>query len=94
MSVSELCIVKKPVVFVPYPYAAEDHQTANAKKLVDQQAALMISDNAALRELVPAVISLSKDASLQEKMKNNISRLGVTDADELIARNILSRLQS
>jgi UDP-N-acetylglucosamine--N-acetylmuramyl-(pentapeptide) pyrophosphoryl-undecaprenol N-acetylglucosamine transferase len=42
MSVSEICVVKKPAVFVPFPFAAEDHQTVNAKKLVDRNAALMI----------------------------------------------------
>src|SRR6185436_9640373 len=45
MTVAELCVVKKPVVFVPFPFAAEDHQTVNAMRLVDKNAALMIKDS-------------------------------------------------
>jgi UDP-N-acetylglucosamine--N-acetylmuramyl-(pentapeptide) pyrophosphoryl-undecaprenol N-acetylglucosamine transferase len=48
MAVAELCMVKKPVVFVPYPFAAEDHQTVNAKTLVNKGAAQMITDGEAL----------------------------------------------
>ncbi len=47
MSVAELCVAKKPVVFVPFPFAAEDHQTANAQNLVTKQAGLMIKDSEA-----------------------------------------------
>ena len=49
MAIAELCVVKKPVLFVPYPYAAEDHQTVNAKKLVDKNAALMVKDSEATK---------------------------------------------
>ena len=44
MAVAEICVVKRPVIFVPYPFAAEDHQTANAKELVHKNAAWMIVD--------------------------------------------------
>ena len=44
MAVAEICLVRKPVLFVPYPFAAEDHQTVNAKQLVERNAALMIAD--------------------------------------------------
>jgi UDP-N-acetylglucosamine--N-acetylmuramyl-(pentapeptide) pyrophosphoryl-undecaprenol N-acetylglucosamine transferase len=47
MAVAELCVVKKPVVFVPYPFAAEDHQTVNAMNLVKRGAAQMVKDNEA-----------------------------------------------
>jgi UDP-N-acetylglucosamine--N-acetylmuramyl-(pentapeptide) pyrophosphoryl-undecaprenol N-acetylglucosamine transferase len=69
MSVSELCIVAKPVVFVPYPHAAENHQAANAEKLVSKNAALMITDSAALDHLVEAVIELSKNEKKQQELK-------------------------
>ena len=44
MAVAELCVAKKPVIFVPFPHAAEDHQTMNAKYLVERNAALMVKD--------------------------------------------------
>jgi UDP-N-acetylglucosamine--N-acetylmuramyl-(pentapeptide) pyrophosphoryl-undecaprenol N-acetylglucosamine transferase len=88
----ELCAVKKPVIFVPYPYAAEDHQTVNARHLVDKHAALMIPDKEAGRKLVNAVIALAGDPAEQELLKENIGRLAITDADEKIATEILNVL--
>jgi UDP-N-acetylglucosamine--N-acetylmuramyl-(pentapeptide) pyrophosphoryl-undecaprenol N-acetylglucosamine transferase len=78
---------------VPYPFAAEDHQTANAKNLVNKNAAIMITDAQALNELVPSVVALAKDEALQQQLKNNIAALGVSDADTVIARTILSLIQ-
>jgi UDP-N-acetylglucosamine--N-acetylmuramyl-(pentapeptide) pyrophosphoryl-undecaprenol N-acetylglucosamine transferase len=92
MAIAELCLVKKPVLFIPYPFAAEDHQTANAKELVNRQAALMISNNLAVKELVPAVIALSKDEVMKERMENNISKLAIANADEVIAQQILNSI--
>lgn len=89
MTVAELCVVKKPVLFVPYPFAAEDHQTVNAKQLVEQDAALMIPDREAAEKLVRELIELSKDESRQMMMRNNIAKLAVTNADEVIAGEIL-----
>ncbi len=93
MAIAELCLVKKPAVFVPYPFAAEDHQTANAKNLVNKNAALMIADSQALDKLVPAIIDLAKDEKLQESLKANIEKLGVSDADQLIATEILKSVR-
>lgn len=92
-TVYELCVVAKPAVLVPFPYAAEDHQTANAMNLVAKQAAILIPDSEAKEKLLPAVIELSKNEPLQQQLKENIGRLGITDADEVIAREILSRLK-
>jgi UDP-N-acetylglucosamine--N-acetylmuramyl-(pentapeptide) pyrophosphoryl-undecaprenol N-acetylglucosamine transferase len=89
MSVSEICVIKKPVVFVPFPYAAEDHQTVNAKKLVDRNAALMVKDSEATEKLVATIIGLAKDEQQQTELKQNISKLAVTNADEVIAGEIL-----
>ena len=94
MAIAELCVVKKPVLFVPYPFAAEDHQTANAKTLVNKQAAEMILDNEALEMLVPSVIELSKDILLQDRLKENIAKFAVTDADVKIAEEILEILSN
>ena len=89
MSVAELCVAKKPTVFVPYPFAAEDHQTVNAKYLVDRDAGMMIKDSEAKNRLFSAITTLAKDRELQEKFEENISKYAITNADEVIAREIL-----
>ena len=93
MAIAELCVMKKVVIFVPFPFAAEDHQTVNAQKLVNKNAGIMIKDSEALEQLVPAIISLSKDENKQEELKNNISKLGITNADEIIAKEILRSIK-
>jgi UDP-N-acetylglucosamine--N-acetylmuramyl-(pentapeptide) pyrophosphoryl-undecaprenol N-acetylglucosamine transferase len=92
MTVAELCVVKRPVLFVPYPFAAEDHQTVNAMQLVQREAALMVKDAEAASKLVPMTIALAKDEVQQNKMKSNISSLAVTDADSRIADEILQAI--
>jgi UDP-N-acetylglucosamine--N-acetylmuramyl-(pentapeptide) pyrophosphoryl-undecaprenol N-acetylglucosamine transferase len=89
MSVAELCVAKKPVVFVPFPFAAEDHQTANAQNLVNKQAGLMIKDSEAKEKLVPMVIALAGDEQQQNTLKENIAKLAITNADEVVAKEIL-----
>jgi UDP-N-acetylglucosamine--N-acetylmuramyl-(pentapeptide) pyrophosphoryl-undecaprenol N-acetylglucosamine transferase len=89
MTVAELCVVKKPVLFVPYPFAAEDHQTVNAMRLVNKNAAGIVRDAEVMERLVPMIISLAKDDVRQDEMKRNIAPLGITDADTTIANKIL-----
>jgi len=93
MAVTELCVAAKPTVFVPYPLAAEDHQTSNAMNLVKKQAALMVKDNEAKDKLIENVINLSKDDALQQTLKTNIHALAITNADEIIAKEILKSIQ-
>jgi UDP-N-acetylglucosamine--N-acetylmuramyl-(pentapeptide) pyrophosphoryl-undecaprenol N-acetylglucosamine transferase len=90
MSVAELCLVKKPVLFVPYPFAAEDHQTVNAQKLVQKGAALMVRDGEAKEKVVSTIVTLARDEQKQAELKKNISVLGVTDADKRVADEILN----
>jgi UDP-N-acetylglucosamine--N-acetylmuramyl-(pentapeptide) pyrophosphoryl-undecaprenol N-acetylglucosamine transferase len=90
MSIAELCVAKKPVVFVPFPFSAEDHQTANAKNLVNKNAALMIKDSETKEKLIATVIALSKNEKLENELKENIGKLAVTNADEIIAKEILT----
>jgi UDP-N-acetylglucosamine--N-acetylmuramyl-(pentapeptide) pyrophosphoryl-undecaprenol N-acetylglucosamine transferase len=92
MAISELCVMGKPVVFVPYPFAAEDHQTVNAQNLVNKNAALMIKDKEAFDQLVPAIIELAKNEQQQNELKTNISKLAVSDADMIIAKEILNSI--
>ena len=92
MAIAELCVVKKPVIFVPYPFAAEDHQTANAAKLADKQAGIMIKDKDAKEKLVQIAIALAVTPETQELLAGNISKLSITDADERIANEILKAI--
>ncbi len=61
MTIAELCVVGKPAIFVPYPFAAEDHQAANAMALVQKQAAVMIRDEEVRTELMSSVLELAQD---------------------------------
>ncbi len=88
----ELCAVRKPVIFIPYPFAAEDHQTANAMNLVDKHAAQLIPDADAGKKLVPAILALAADKKEQETLKKNIAKGAITDADERIAKKILDTI--
>ncbi|MEY2917526.1 MAG: undecaprenyldiphospho-muramoylpentapeptide beta-N-acetylglucosaminyltransferase [Bacteroidota bacterium] len=93
MAIAELCVEKKPAVLVPFPFAAEDHQTVNAQNLVNKNAAIMVKDNEALEKLVSTIIGLSKNEQQQNELKINISKLAITNADEIIAKEILNTIQ-
>ncbi len=93
MSIAELCVAKKPVVFVPFPFAAEDHQTANAQHLVNRNAGLLVKDSEAKNTLVETTLDLAKDKARQETLRTNIGRLAITDAADRIAREILKEIK-
>ena len=89
MSIAELSITGKPSVFVPYPFAAEDHQTVNAKKLVDKNAAWMIRDAEAGVKLIDKALELLNDEEKQSSFRNAMLANGIKDADHIIAKQIL-----
>jgi UDP-N-acetylglucosamine--N-acetylmuramyl-(pentapeptide) pyrophosphoryl-undecaprenol N-acetylglucosamine transferase len=89
MAIAELALLGKPTVFVPYPFAAEDHQTANATYLVQHLAALMVKDSEAMDKVVPAIIALANSVAEQKALSENIKKEGVRNADEIIAAAIL-----
>jgi len=93
MSVTELCISEKAVVFVPFPHAAEDHQTSNAKSLVDKNAALMVKDADAKMNLFSVATELLFDDARQEELRQNIRLLAVSNADEIVALEILKNIK-
>ncbi len=88
-TIAELCAVGKPAILVPSPNVAEDHQTKNAKALVDQGAALMVSDGEAPQQLVDTALALLKDEARCRVLSANIAKLAILDADEVIAREVL-----
>ncbi len=89
LSIAELCIVGKPVVFVPFPFASEDHQTANAMALVNKNAALLVRDVDAQLELITKTTTLLQDNKMSAMLSANIKELAITNADERIVEQIL-----
>lgn len=94
MSVTELCMAGKPVVFVPFPFAAEDHQTANAMALVNKNAALLVKDEMAATTLVDTVLALAAETAQREQMAASIKALAKYDADKIIAKEILETIHA
>ncbi|NSL88528.1 undecaprenyldiphospho-muramoylpentapeptide beta-N-acetylglucosaminyltransferase [Chitinophaga solisilvae] len=90
LAIAELCVVKKPVIFVPYPFAAEDHQTSNAMSLVNKKAGLIISDSEVRTQLDNVLFSLLQNRALMEQLEQNIGKLGNPNADMVIAKEVLS----
>ncbi len=86
IAISELCLVKKPVILVPLPHAAEDHQTKNAMALVDKQAAIMIKDEDLDRLLTDTIIELMNNKERQHHLSEQIGKMGLADAAANIAR--------
>ena len=94
MSVTELCLTGKPVIFVPFPFAAEDHQTANAMALVHHQAAWIVKDTNTADDLIEKALLLAADETLRKRMSENIKSLAKDDADKVIAFEILNDLEA
>ena len=88
ISVSELCLVKKPVILVPSPNVTEDHQTKNAMALVNKNAAVLVKDSEAKEKLVGKTIELIKNTELQTSLISEISKLGKPDATASIVNEI------
>ncbi len=89
-TISELCMVAKPCIFVPSPNVSEDHQTKNAKALVNKQAALMVSDADAPQHLITAALQLVNDNTQLSTLKNNIALLAKPHAANDIAKEVLN----
>lgn len=89
-TVSELCIKGKPAILVPYPYAADDHQTANARFLADQGACIMIADKDLTGEtLLAAIEDLQHDTNKRSRMADTMKALAMPHGADLIADRIL-----
>jgi len=84
MSVTELSLVGKPCVLVPFPNAAEDHQTANAMTLVKNNAGILVKDLEVQEKLFHAVDNLLSDEVKRETLKRNIQKLKIENATDLI----------
>lgn len=92
-TISELCVVGKPVILVPSPNVAEDHQTKNAMALVNKGAAKMVKDSEARDILVDEVLALLKNEATCELLAENIKTLALLDADAVIAGEVLKLIK-
>jgi UDP-N-acetylglucosamine--N-acetylmuramyl-(pentapeptide) pyrophosphoryl-undecaprenol N-acetylglucosamine transferase len=88
-TISELCLVGKPVILIPSPNVAEDHQTKNARALSEKNAALLITDEQASKTLVSEAIKLVADTARRELLSENIKGMADRDADKRIAAEVL-----
>ncbi len=87
-TISELCIVGKPVILIPSPNVAEDHQTKNAISLVHKNAAIMITDDEAITKLVNMALGLIQNENKQKELSLNIAKLALPNAAEQIVDEI------
>ena len=94
LAISELALVRKPVIFVPSPNVAEDHQRKNAEALVKEDAALMVLDADAPRHLIDQAIALLNDPSRQQVLQQNIGQLARPEAAQQIAEEVLSLVKT
>ncbi|MCD6112195.1 MAG: UDP-N-acetylmuramate--L-alanine ligase [Bacteroidales bacterium] len=88
ISISEICAVKKPAIFVPYPFAAEDHQTKNAMALINKNAAVLIPDRNAKSKLADEIIELISNENHLLRLSENISKLSFKNSAEIIAEEV------
>lgn len=85
LAVSELCLIGKPIILIPSPNVAEDHQTKNAMALVKNGAAIMIPDQEGREKMVNTMLKLIKDETQQKQLAENIKKMATPAADEKIA---------
>jgi len=93
LSISELCLAAKPAILVPSPNVAEDHQTKNAMALVQEQAALLVRDQEAQQQLVPAALKLAGNEQEQQRLSQHIVKLARPNAAVDIVNELLKLIR-
>ena len=89
-SISELCLLGKPSILVPSPNVAEDHQTHNAMALVKKDAAVLVKDVDAQKDLISTALSLIQDDKQLDVLHGNILQLALPDSARLIAEEVMN----
>ena len=87
-SISELCLLEKPVILVPSPNVAEDHQTKNALALVNKDAALYVKDSEAADKLLDEAVKAVNQSETLKKLSTNIAKLAFRDSADVIAAEV------
>ena len=93
-SISEFCLLGKPVILVPSPNVAEDHQTKNAMALVNKAAALYVKDAEADKILLPLAIDTAKDDAKLQSLHENILKMALPDSADMIAKEVIKLAHS
>lgn len=93
-TISELALVGKPVILVPSPNVAEDHQTKNARALVKENAALLVADNEASAKLTKSIFKLLTDDTRKHELAVNIKKMAVHNSAEKIAEEVLKLIKA
>ena len=88
-SISEFCLIGKPVILVPSPNVAEDHQTKNAMALVNKDAAVYVKDSEAPEVLIKQALAIVNDDEKLKELNNNILKLGLKDSADVIADKVI-----
>ena len=88
-SISEFCLLGVPVILVPSPNVAEDHQTKNAMALVNKQAALYVKDREADKLLLPMAVDTVKDVEKLKSLSENILKMALPDSADIIAKEVI-----
>ncbi len=92
-SISEFCLLGKPVILVPSPNVAEDHQTKNALALVNKDAALYVKDAEAQEKLLDTALETVADDELLKQLSINIAKLALPDSARIIAEEVLKLIK-
>lgn len=93
IAISELCCVAKPVILVPSPWVAEDHQTKNANALVEKQAAIMVKDSEADSGIIKELDRLISDLQMCKQLSENIEKMAYKNAADEIAKEVLQLIK-
>lgn len=92
-SISEFCLLHKPVILVPSPNVAEDHQTKNALALVNKDAAIYVKDADAKDKLLPVAMETITNAEKLKSLSENIAKLALPDSATIIAKEVLKLIK-
>lgn len=93
IAISELAVAQKPVLLVPFPFAAEDHQTKNALNLVEKNAAKMVRDTEMEEKFWPTLLEMCENVELRQKMSDNLAYFAKPNAAKEIVDQILAKLK-
>lgn len=92
IAISELAVAQKPVILVPFPFAAEDHQTKNAMNLVEKNAARMVKDSEMKEKFWKTLSEVCEDENLRKEMSDNLKYFAKPNAAKEIVDEILNKL--
>lgn len=93
-SISELCLLGKPSILVPSPNVAEDHQTHNAMALVNKDAAVLVKDVDADKDLISTALTLINDEAKLNELSNNTKKLAQFDSANRIADEVVNLIKT